>query len=486
VSNGRSPEERAGASRRGPRSRSPGRHRRLPLPRNPRRKPRPPREARERGLTPDQLRRGIALGVVQLTKGVPETTFAPFIYVIAGRLGLHQDQLGFPLLGISTGLAVGSTLAGLIVTLCGSRLCLQVGQVLWFGAIPFTAIAPSSVGLFSILAVAGFGAGLIDLGWLEQSLAFEPATEGRRKPWIPRHLRLARQRSAGETDGAPASRQSAAVARHLNQGLQVPYAPGALAGAGIAALALGLGWQPLPVLGVACGLCFAASFAQSWRLDRRPEQAVHTTRGPDRRQRGSWRDRVGLLMLLVACAVVFLPLGVTNAWSALFLRSIGTKGALSTLGLIDYYAATAVGGALAWYFSRRFQRVGVVVAGGLLAVAGGLTVVLPANAWAATLGFGMIGLGLSPAGPFLGTRGGQLARRGNPRLRLALVNAFTYVGGFIGQPLVARLTAVTSLRLALLVIPAAALTFTVSASLASLERATAPGAPEPPQSTPTT
>jgi hypothetical protein len=398
---------------------------------------------------------------------VPETTFAPFIYVIAGRLGLHQDQLGFPLLGISTGLAIGAMLAGLIVTLGGSRLCLQVGQVMWFGAIPFTAIAPSSVGLFGILAVAGFGAGLIDLGWLEQSLAFEPATEGRRKPWIPEHLRIRRSRSAGEGDGTRADRQSAAVARHLNQGLQVPYAPGALAGAGIAALALGLGWPPLPVIAVACACGFLASFTLSWRLDRRPERATHTEELADRHLRASWRDRARLVMLLLACAVVFLPLGVTNAWSALFMRSIGTKGALSTLGLVDYYAATAVGGALAWYFSRRFQKVGFVLAGGLLAVAGGLTIVLPANPWAATLGFGMIGIGLSPAGPFLGTRGGQLARRGNPRLRLALVNAFTYVGSFVGQPLVSRLTAVTSLRFALLVIPAAALTFTVTASLAS-------------------
>lgn len=462
----------------------------------PRRKQRPPRDQRTRGLTRAELWEGIALALTQFAKGVPETAWTPYLAIVAARMHLGLGQLGPPLMGIPVGLGIGAlVLAGPITWLLGSRFCLQLGELLWFAAIPFATVVPTPQLLFAALGIGGLGASLIDYAWYRQVVLFEVRTRGRRRPHLALHV------PNSPVKGIERSQRDAvesAWVRHANQGLQVTYPMGALAGVGSAALAFALGVDPTLMLASACAVGFVLAFCLSWRLPARPEgkRVKHrpmTVAGPRARLRfavllvkqrltaaaghraaAGARARLRFAVLLVACWLVFLPLGIINAWSSLFMRTIGASGTLSTLGLVDYTAATALGAAIAWYRSRRSESAWIAVAGGLLAVGGGLLIVLPANAWAATAGFGMVGLGLAPAGPYLQTRGNQLAQRGNPGLRNVIVIASTYVGGVVGQPLISRLTTVVSLPVALLTIPAAALGVALAAPVAAREDAAGP------------
>jgi MFS family permease len=394
---------------------------------------------------------------------------------VALRFHLKLYQLGLPLAGLGFGLAVGAlALTGPITARFGSRFTLQAGILIWFTTIPCATIAPNPASLFGVLAGGGVGAALIDYGWYELSVEFERDTQPRRVPHLPKHVPSSRKVRRGAPTGPVPDclqvQRRPVAARHTNQGLNVPYSPGALAGAAAAALGLKFGWHPFLVVGTVCGYGLVTSLGCSLLLPARPEghrngKARQRTRDGKR----LWLERLRFAVLLIACWLVFLPLGITNVWSSLYMRTIGARGALITLGLTAYYIGATIGGTLAWHYSKRFQKAGIVVAGALLAIAGGLLIVVGATPWTATVGFGMIGVGLAPAGPYLQTRGAQLAEHGNPRVRKVIVNASTYVGGVVGQPLISLINRFTSLRFALLAIVAAALGVAASAPAAGGE-----------------
>ena len=377
------------------------------------------------GLTGAQRRVGWAYAGLQGIKGLPEACWAPLIPAVASRLHLTPTELGNYLLGLSIGLGLGVWVAPHVMAWLGSRTTLRIGFIGCLGLFPFAPIAPDPIVLGAILGFVGAGFSWVDYVWWIYARAYQIEIK---------------------------------ASRHTMQLLQIPYAPGALAGIGCAALGLHQHWPGFWVLAAVCWTGLAATLVMTSPLEpgldpRKGGEEATATAQTKRR-----RNTLALfLILLLAASVMYLPLGVTNGWSALYLEKLGAKGALITYGLVGFYAAQTVGSVIAYFFSDQLKGTAIVLTGTLLAVAGGLLIAFHLDLWTVVGGFVLVALGLSPAGPYVQTHGTPLTQQGNHQLRSAALTFASYVGGVVGQPAISRLTALSgSLAIAMLLIPGSA------------------------------
>ena len=111
---------------------------------------------------------------------------------------------------------------------------------------------------------------------------------------------------------------------------------------------------------------------------------------------------------------------------------------------------------------RRLGARTVVIGGGLVSVAGlALTVAFPAFT-PATLGFVIVGFGLSNVAPTIFSAGGQVGR--TPASGIAVVVSAGYIGLISGPPLIGAVASLYNLRVALGFLVGCSVAMTVAAA----------------------
>ncbi|MDQ1043850.1 MFS transporter [Streptomyces sp. V4I2] len=316
--------------------------------------------------------------------------------VSAGQLGL---ALAFPALGAS----LAMPLAGSISHRFGARNALRGLIALWTLSLVLPSLAPNLLTLCLALFVYGATAGMADVAM--NALGVE--VENR-------------------------------MGRSIMSGLHGLWSAGALIGSAAGTLAAHLGADARLHHALAAGVLTVVGVAScAWVLDLQPAEDEEPP------PRFALPPRSALLIGAVGFCAVFAE-GASLDWSAVYLRdrlesSAGLAAACTTGFTLTMALARIVGDKVV----DRYGSVRTVRVGGVLAVLGGLLIVVADHPAAAMGGFALMGLGIAVVVPLCFAAAGRSGS--NPSLAIAGVATITYTSGLIAPSAIGGIAEATSL-----------------------------------------
>ncbi|MEV0218944.1 MFS transporter [Streptomyces sp. NPDC050704] len=344
-----------------------------------------------------------AVAVVFAVHGAVTGSFATRVPWIQDHASVSTGQLGFALAFTAFGASVAMPLAGRISHRFGSRTALRGLIALWTLSLTLPALAPNLLTLCLAMFTYGATAGMADVVMnalgveLEHRLG-KSIMSGLHGMW-----------SVGALIGSAAG----TLAAHLGSDARLHHALAAAA---------------LTVLGVA---------ACRWVLDLVPAEDEEPP------PRFALPPRSALLIGAVGFCAVFAE-GASLDWSAVYLRDqLGTSDGLAAASTTGFMLTMAVARLVGDAVVNRFGSVGTVRVGGVLAVLGGLLIVVSGHPAVAMAGFALLGLGIAVVVPLCFAAAGRSGS--NPSLAIAGVATITYTSGLIAPSAIGGLAQATSL-----------------------------------------
>jgi MFS family permease len=391
-----------------------------------------------RSRTPDRLPR-FAVIAVFFVHGLLFASWAAHIPQVKEHLRLGVGSLGFALLGAPIGSVLAIAVAARLLPRLGSRRMVRVALLGYCASGPIIGLAGSLATFVLAFGLWGFFQGALDVSMNTQAISVERFS-----------------------------------ARVLMPGFHGSWSVGALAGAAVGALAVGLGIslsEQLLVLATPC-LFLAGWLTTRMIPDRKPEVA-----DPSRRHS---TDRGGIMQkaVIVLGAIVLADMlceGAAADWAAVYLH--GSLHAAPVIAGLAYTAyaltMTAVrlsGNRLLTRFAR--NRLLPLLAGiATVGFAAGLLIDRPASV---LVGFAFLGAGLACVVPTILSAAGDVANVDAGRA-VAVVAGCGWAGFVVGPVLLGAIAASTSLRAALFVIPFLTAIVTLATGSAHVLRTDGPG-----------
>lgn len=369
----------------------------------------------EADFSPEEVRRArYAVAAVFAVHGAVTGSFATRVPWVQDHASLGAGQLGFALAFGAFGASCSMPLAGRISHTFGSRTALRGLIALWTVSLVLPALAPNLYTLCLAMFAYGASAGMADVAM--NALGVE----------VERRLH-----------------------RSIMSGLHGMWSAGALVGSAAGTLAAHLGSDARVHFACAAAvLTLLGVLAGGWVLDVQP------TEDEEPPPRFALPPRSALLIGAVGFCAVFAE-GASLDWSAVFLRdrldsSAGVAAASTTGFMLTMAVARIAGDAVV----NRFGAVRTVRAGGVLAVLGGLLVVVAGNAATAMTGFALMGLGIAVVVPLCFAAAGHAGP--NPSQAIAGVATITYTSGLVAPSLIGGVAQATSLVVSFCVVTALA------------------------------
>ncbi|MFB7500492.1 MFS transporter [Streptomyces sp. NPDC056161] len=351
-----------------------------------------------------------AVAAVFTVHGAVTGSFATRVPWIQDHASLSAGQLGFALAFSALGASCAMPLAGRISHRFGSRTALRGLIALWTLSLILPGLAPNLYTLCLAMFVYGASSGTADvamnaLGVEVERLLDKSIMSGLHGMW-----------SAGALTGSAAG----TLAAHLGSDARVHF---------------GLAAAVLTLLGI---------LAAGWVLDL---QAAEDEEPPPR---FALPPRSALLIGAVGFCAVFAE-GASLDWSAVFLQdrletSAGLAAACTTGFMLTMAVARIAGDAVV----NRFGAVRTVRTGGVLAAAGGLSIVLAGHPAVAMAGFALMGLGIAVVVPLCFAAAGHSGP--NPSQAIAGVATITYTSGLIAPSMIGGVAQATNLTVSFCVV----------------------------------
>jgi MFS family permease len=364
-----------------------------------------------------------------LTNGALFANLLPRFPEIKSDLGMSNSIYGVSIAAFSGGaLIAGPTAAVLIRRFTSSRVAV-VGTVLIAVFAFLAGVAPSAAAFAAAMFVAGAADGVTDVAQNAHGLRI--------------------QRCYG---------------RSIINSFHAVWSAGAILGGSMGAAAIALHIDRGAHLAVSA-VVFSATCLIAYRfLLRGPDEsdADETVRG----ERSSGTTRFTTYAALAALVVIAIAGAIVedsgSSWATLYLRGLGAPGAIAVFGYIALVGCQFVGRVLGDRLTDRFGQQAVVGTGGLIIAIGMAAAIAWPSVPAAIVGFGAAGLGSATMIPAAMHGADEL-----PGLRagtgLTAVTWLLRVGFVVSPPLVGLIADATSLRVGLLLVPAAGLVVAVLA-----------------------
>ncbi|MEV1082526.1 MFS transporter [Streptomyces sp. NPDC050211] len=344
-----------------------------------------------------------AVAAVFAVHGAVTGSFATRVPWIQDHAGVSAGQLGLALAFPALGASVAMPLAGRISHRFGARTALRGLIALWTLSLVLPALAPNLLTLCLALFTYGATAGMSDVAM--NALGVE--VENR-------------------------------LGRSIMSGLHGMWSAGALIGSAGGTLAAHLGADArlhhtlaaavLTVLGVA---------ACAWVLDLQPAEDEEPP------PRFALPPRSALLIGAVGFCAVFAE-GASLDWSAVYLRDqLETSAGLAAACTTGFTLTMAIARIAGDKVVDRYGSVRTVRTSGVLAVLGGLLIVVSDHPAVAMSGFALMGLGIAVVVPLCFAAAGRSGS--NPSLAIAGVATITYTSGLIAPSAIGTLAQATSL-----------------------------------------
>lgn len=355
----------------------------------------------------------LAVATVFFVNGAVLASWVPHIPMVQMKLALSPAVLGFALLGMAAGALMGIPLAGWWIPRVGSRMVVRVSAIVFFAALGLPILAPNLPLLIAALVLLGASNGAMDVSMNAQAVAVE--------------------------------RQ---LSHPIMSSFHGMWSVGGLAGAGVCALALHLGVDPVShVLGAAVVWGTIGAVALRQLL---PPSADIRDGGPRIARPSGLLIGLGMMALLALLAE-----GSMGDWSAVYLRlSLGTSAGLAALGFAAFQLTMAAGRFAGDRLVARLGNESVVRASATFAAAGLGAALMLSHPVAALIGCACVGLGLSNLIPILFRSASQIpgvaAGHG-----IAAVSTAGYCGFLAGPPLIGLCAEALTLPAALGIVVAA-------------------------------
>lgn len=330
----------------------------------------------------------LATRLAFLVAGFALACWAPLVPFAKQRLGVGDGALGTLLLCLGIGSVVAMLWAGWFSARHGSRPVVIAGGVGVALLLPLLSVADQPLTLGLVLLGFGAALGSLDVAMNVHAVAVE--------------------RDAGQP---------------LMSGFHAMFSVGGLAGAALMTALLSAGWTPLAGTLLGSTLMGGAMALVAPRL--LPSAAA--TESP----RLVW-PRGPVLLLALLAGVCFLVEGAVLDWSALLLTEGGLVArAQGGLGFMVFSVAMTVGRFGGDALCARLGDRAVLTAGGLMAVAGFVLLLVAPSVWPAMAGFLCIGLGAANLVPVLFRRAGAQTAM-PPGLAIAAISTTGYAGVLLG------------------------------------------------------
>ncbi|MFI1616828.1 MFS transporter [Streptomyces lydicus] len=395
-----------------------------------------PRDVTPTPLPRSDLRRARwAVAAVFLIHGSVTGNFATRIPWIQDHTALSPGQLGLALAFPAIGASLAMPLAGRISHRFGARAALRGLLALWTLSLVLPALSPGLYTLCPALLVYGAASGTADVAM--NALGVE--TEDR-------------------------------LGRPIMSGLHGMWSVGALLGSAAGTVAAHADWDArLHLAGAALVLTLLGALACEGVLDLRSAPEEHPP------PRFALPPRSALVIGAVGFCAVFAE-GAGLDWSAVYLRDrLGTDPGLAAASTTAFACTMAAARLAGDKVVARFGAVRTVRAGGALAAAGGLLVVLARHPAAAMAGFGLMGLGIAVVVPLAFAAAGRSGPA--PSQAIAGVATITYTSGLIAPSAIGGIAQATSLTVSFALVTALACGLVGGAGVLRVRARTASGAP---------
>lgn len=324
------------------------------------------------------------------------------IPAIKEHLGLNTGDFGLVLFGMPAGLVVSMPLTGMGISRFGSHRTVTWSSIGLCLSLPFLALASSGWWLALALFVFGFAHAAMDISMNAQAVEVEKQYR-----------------------------------RPIMSNFHALFSLGGLVGAGLGAMAAGVGITPLSfffamlVMGIA---------AMLWAIPN----LLHVPGTPGG-QRFAWPKGVlvGLGLVLFCTG---LGEGAVGDWSGVFMRQVmGSSEAVSALAFSAFSIAMVIGRLTGDALNHRFGPVALARGGGFLAALGYLIALLSPTPIPALIGFVLTGFGYCTLFPLVFSAAGSIPGV-SPGMGLASVATLGYLGFLVGPPLIGLVSQATSLR----------------------------------------
>jgi MFS family permease len=396
---------------------------------------------------PTDRRARAAVAALFLTNGALFANLIPRYPQIKDDLGLSNAVYGLSVAAFPTGAVLAGAAAGLLVRRFGSARTATAGTVLTGAGALAAGVAPSVWAFAGALFLAGAMDAITDVAQNAHGLR------------VQRRYR-----------------------RSIINSFHAVWSIGAVTGGAMAAAAIAANVPRGTHLAVS-GVLFAVVALVALRFCLPGREAEHlddAAAGGGVPRTGS--GTVGTRTALVVTALVLIAVAGTivedagNSWAAVHLSgSLAAPAAVAAWGYIALVGAQFVGRLCGDRLVDRFGQRTVARAGGLVAAAGmGLALAFP-TVPGTILGFAAAGLGVATLVPAAMHEADELPGL-KPGTGLTVVSWLMRLGFLLSPPVVGAVADASSLRLGLLVVPAAGLLVVVAGGALSQRPRRAPAA----------
>ncbi|CAL9396709.1 MFS transporter [Streptomyces griseomycini] len=351
-----------------------------------------------------------AVAAVFAVHGAVTGSFATRVPWIQDHAGVGAGQLGLALAFPALGASVAMPLAGSISHRFGARTALRGLIALWTLSLVLPSLAPNLLTLCLALFVYGATAGMSDVAMNALGVEVENRLD-----------------------------------KSIMSGLHGMWSAGALVGSAAGTLAAHLGADArLHHVLAAAVLTTVGVTACAWVLDLQPAEDEEPP------PRFALPPRSALLIGAIGFCAVFAE-GASLDWSAVYLRDqLGTSAGLAAACTTGFTLTMAIARIAGDRVVDRYGAVRTVRVSGVLAVLGGLLIVLARHPATAMGGFALMGLGIAVVVPLCFAAAGRSGS--NPSLAIAGVATITYTSGLIAPSAIGLLAQATSLMVSFVLV----------------------------------
>ncbi len=258
--------------------------------------------------------------------------------------------------------------------------------------------------------------------------------------------------------------------RSIINSLHAIWSAGAVLGGAMGAAAIALQVPRSVHLGVSAVVFGAVAVAAYPFLLKGPDNDDHPDTSSSTSGWPGWRIYAALLALVVIATAGAVVEDAGSSWATLYLRDgLGAVGALAASGYVALLGAQFIGRIVGDRLVDRFGERAVARVGGLVAAAGmGLALAYP-SVPGTIAGFAVAGLGMATTVPAAMHAADRLPGL-RPGTGLTAVAWLMRVGFVAAPPVVGLIADATSLRVGLLLVPAAGLAVIATAGALSARR----------------
>jgi len=356
------------------------------------------------------LKKRVSVCYFYFIMGLIFASWASRIPDIKQTLNLSDGQLGQVLFAMPLGQLLMMVFSGILVNRVGSRTILTVAMILYGIMLTAIGLASSFMLLFLALFFFGVSSNMANIAVNTQAVGLEALYK--RNIMSSFHGLWSLGGLTGGIIGAVLAQTTLSVFNHFSLVLA------------------------LAVVGI---IVFSKSLLQ--------EDVKDTAEANNKK--AFKLDKAIIILGLIGFASMFCE-GTMFDWSSVYFSTvIQPEESLVRLGYIASMGAMTFGRFIADRFVNRYQASTVIKYCGILITAGLLLATVQPGLILSTLGFLLIGLGVSSIVPICYSAAGRL-KTISASIAITAVSSISFLGFMIGPPLIGLVSEITDLRIALL------------------------------------